>query len=279
MKKHLSTIIVSLVLLVGVALVAYPTVSDWWNSFHQSRAIDTYTEAVDNLDAETYEKIWTDAQKYNEALALRTPSFTLTDEEKVEYAQQLDVAGNGVMSYLEIPNINVRLPIYHGVEDTVLQVAIGHIEGSSLPVGGPSTHCVVSGHRGLPSAVILSDLDKMVEGDLFRLHTLNEVLTYQVDQIRIVEPAEVETLKIEPGEDLCTLVTCTPYGVNSHRLLVRGHRVPTVDPDRVSQDAAQISPALVALSIGIPVVLALLAVALFLTRKKQTPDLESILKQ
>ena len=248
--------------------MAYPTVSDWWNSFHQSRAVASYTDAVSQLDTETYEKLWTDAEAYNQALAGRDTSFVLDDEERVEYEAQLNVEGNGVMAFLEIPVINVSLPIYHGVEESVLQIAIGHIEGTSLPVGGESTHVVVSGHRGLPSARLLTDLDKVVEGDLFMLRTLNETLTYEVDQIRIVEPAEVDEIEIIPGEDLCTLVTCTPYGVNSHRLLVRGHRVPTVDPGRIVEEAAQVSPLVVATVIAVPVIFIMLVVALIVTRKK-----------
>lgn len=279
MRKHRSTIIAVAILVVGVCIFAYPTVSDWWNSVNQSQAIDTYIEAVENLDEAEYERVWNDAKRYNEDLVSRTPSFTLSDEERVSYEAQLNVAGNGVMAFLEIPSINVRLPIYHGTDNAVLQVAIGHIEGSSLPVGGKSTHCVISGHRGLPSAKILSDLDKMGEGDTFMLHTLNETLAYEVDQIRIVEPQEVESLRIEPGQDLCTLVTCTPYGVNSHRLLVRGHRVPMVDADRIASDATQISPLLVALGLGIPVVMVLLVVALIVTRKKPTPDHDALLRR
>lgn len=275
-RQHLSTIIVVIALIVGVGLMAYPTVSDWWNSFHQSRAVASYSDAVNQLDTESYEKLWTDAEAYNATLAGRTPSFTLSDDERVAYEAQLNVEGNGVMGYLEVPPINVKLPIYHGTDEAVLQVAIGHIEGSSLPVGGESTHCVVSGHRGLPSARLLTDLDKMVEGDTFMLHTLNETLTYEVDQIRTVEPHEVEELTIVPGEDLCSLVTCTPYGVNSHRLLVRGHRVPTVNVANIEQEAEQISPLLVASAIGVPALMALLAAALIMTRRRPEVGLESL---
>ncbi len=275
MRKHRSTIIAVAILVVGVCIFAYPTVSNWWNSVHQSQAIDSYIEAVADLDEAEYERVWNNAKAYNEALVQRTPSLTLSAEARVNYESQLNVSGNGVMSILEIPSINVRLPIYHGTDNAVLQVAIGHLEGTSLPVGGKSTHCVVSGHRGLPSAVILSDLDKVREGDVFMLHTLNETLAYEVDQIRIVEPREVDSLVIEPGEDLCTLVTCTPYGINSHRLLVRGHRVPVADADGVLSDAMQISPLLVALSLGIPLAFVILAVSLILTRKKpKTPSAE-----
>ncbi len=269
MKQRITTIVVVLVLLVGVGLMAYPTVSDWWNSFHQSRAIANYVEAVNELSPEEKERIWNDAVEYNAALLKRPQTFRLDGQEREEYEAQLNVESNGVMSYLEIPSLNVSLPVYHGMDESVLQVAIGHIEGSSLPVGGTSTHCVVSGHRGLPSAKLLTDLDKMVEGDLFMFHTLGETLTYEVDQIRIVLPEEIDQTLIQPGKDLATLVTCTPYGINSHRILVRGHRVPTVTADTVTADADQISPLVVAASVGIPVMFAILAAALFITRKKK----------
>lgn len=272
MRKRLSTVIVVLILLVGLGIMAYPTISDWWNSFHQSRAISNYIEAVNELSEEEYESVWNDAVEYNEMLASQIQTFSLTEEERQEYDSLLNIEGNGIMGYLEVPSINVSLPIYHGLDESILQIAIGHIEGSSLPVGGPSTHCVVSGHRGLPSARLLTDLDKLDKGDLFMFHTLREVLTYQVDQIRIVLPEETEDIEIVPGEDLATLVTCTPYGINSHRILVRGHRVPTVAADRVVEEAEIISPIIVASSVGIPLMFIVLAVALFFTRKQPKID-------
>ena len=225
LKKNFTTVILLLILLMGLSLLLYPTVSDYWNSFHQSRAIASYAEAVADLDDGMYEKMWQEAVEYNEKLKEKDNRWVLTEEEQEEYDSILNVSGTGIMGYIEIPEIKVSLPIYHGVDEGILQIAIGHITGTSLPVGGEGTHCVVSGHRGLPSAKLFTDLDKLVEGDIFMMRVLDETLTYEVDQILIVEPEDTSSLEIEEGKDLCTLVTCTPYGVNSHRMLVRGHRI------------------------------------------------------
>jgi len=225
MKKHASTIFLILILLIGVSLLLYPTFADWWNSFHQTRAIASYTEEVANIDDDRYAELWSAAREYNLALLDRENGFWLSEERKEEYQSLLNIGGNGIMGYIEIPELKITLPIYHGTDEAVLQIAVGHLDWSSLPVGGSSTHCVLSGHRGLPSARLFTDLDKMVEGDLFLLRVLDEVLTYEVDQILIVEPHEVQDLQVIAGKDLCTLVTCTPYGINSHRLLVRGIRM------------------------------------------------------
>lgn len=272
MKKNWSTILLIVILIIGLSLLLYPTFSDWWNSFHQSRAIASYTEQVANMDDEKYDEIWTDAWEYNQSLLENPNSFVLTDEQVVRYEQLLDVAGSGIMGYIEIPAIDVMLPIYHGTDEAVLQIAVGHLEWTSLPVGGESSHCVVSGHRGLPSAQLFTDLDKMVEGDIFILHVLDEILTYEVDQIRIVEPSETDDLLIVEGEDLCTLVTCTPYGVNSHRMLVRGHRTENIEEAsvaRVTADAIQIEPMIVAPFVAAPMLLALL-IGLMWPKKKKT---------
>ena len=226
MRKHLSTIVLVILLLIGLSLLLYPTVSDYWNSFHQTRAIATYAENVAALDNASYDAIWDAARQYNRNLCSRSNSFLLSEEQKAEYESLLDISGQGVMGYIEIPEIDVSLPIYHGTEDPVLQVAVGHLEWTSLPVGGESTHCVLSGHRGLPSAKLFTDLDKLREGDTFLLRVLDEILTYEVDQILIVEPQDTAALEIAEGEDYCTLVTCTPYAINTHRMLVRGTRVP-----------------------------------------------------
>ena len=271
MRKNQSTILLLLVFLIGLSLLLYPTVSDWWNSFHQSQAIAGYAEAVAELDDLSYDRYWADARAYNAALPDDTSRFLPTEEKTEQYENLLNISGNGIMGYIEIPAIGVSLPIYHGVEDTVLQIAIGHIEGSSLPVGGEGTHCVVSGHRGLPSAKLFTDLDKLAEGDTFLLRVLDEVLTYEVDQIHIVEPDEVDLLAVEAGQDLCTLVTCTPYGVNSHRLLVRGHRVENQESAaaiRVTADAMQIEPVLVAPAVAAPILLVLFLWLLFSGPKK-----------
>ena len=258
-RKHFTTILLVLILLTGVSLLLYPTVSDYWNSFHQSQAIASYVEAVAEIDNTDYEKMWQEAVAYNEKLKDNSGRWTPTDEELEEYDQILNISDTGIMGYVEIPKINVSLPIYHGTDEAILQIAIGHIPGSSLPVGGKGTHCVISGHRGLPSAKLFTDLDQMEEGDLFMMRVLDETLTYEVDQIRIVQPEDLSDLEIDEDKDLCTLVTCTPYGINSHRLLVRGHRVENLKEDtiRVTADAQQIDPVMVAPAVAVPLVLLL----------------------
>jgi sortase A len=260
LKKHAAVIALTAILLVGVGLLAYPTFSDWYNQFHQTRAINSYQESVDSLDSADYDKMLEEAHAYNERLSESKPLVNkLDDEQAAEYDSQLDVTGTGIMAYVEIPKIDCKLPIYHGTDEEVLQVAVGHIPGSSLPVGGESTHAVISSHRGLPSARLFTDLDQLVEGDVFVIHVLNEDLAYEVDQINIVLPSDLSLLGIQDGKDLCTLVTCTPYGVNTHRLLIRGHRVPYEDVALVPADATQIDAIVVA-----PFIAAILLVVLFL---------------
>lgn len=271
-KRNLSNIILVSIFLIGLSLLLYPTFSDYWNSFHQSRAIASYAEAVAQVDDDTYVKMLEAARAYNEKLAGSEQSWTLSEEELEEYYELLNVAGSGIMGYIEIPSINVSLPIYHGVDEAVLQIAIGHIEGSSLPVGGLGSHCVLSGHRGLPSAKLFTNLDQLVEGDVFMIRVLDETLTYEVDQIRIVEPTDLSALEREDGKDYCTLVTCTPYGVNSHRLLVRGHRIENLKESssiRVTADATQIDPVIVAPVVAIPILLLLLIWLLVYYRKRK----------
>lgn len=271
-KKNLSTIALVLVFFVGLSVLLYPTISDYWNSFHQSRAIATYADSVAEMDEQDYEEMWNAAQEYNEKLFETGHGLGLKKKEKKEYNKLLNVSGTGIMSYIEIPKIKCSLPIYHGTDEGVLQIAIGHIEGSSLPVGGVNTHCVLSGHRGLPSAKLFSNLDKLEEGDIFMIRTLDQTLTYEVDQIRIVLPDEVDDLKIEEGKDLCTLVTCTPYGINTHRLLVRGHRVANreeAEAVRVTADAMQVDNRIVAACIAVPVLLILLAGIFVSGRRKR----------
>ena len=260
-KGNFTTLLLILVLLSGLSLLLYPSVSDYWNSFHQTRAIATYAEEVANLNQDQYDEIWAATKAYNASLAERDNAYLLSDAQKEEYARLLDISGLGIMGYIEIPEIDVSLPVYHGTEESVLQIAVGHLDWSSLPVGGESTHCVLSGHRGLPSAKLFTNLDKLREGDIFLLRILDEVLTYEVDQILIVEPQEVGALQIVEGQDYCTLVTCTPYGINTHRLLVRGHRIDNVEEAktvRVTADAVQIEPLLVAPIVAIPILLLLL---------------------
>lgn len=271
MKNFISKLFLYLILIIGLSLLLYPTFADWWNSFHSSRAIANYSEQVANLDEDKYDALWNAAWEYNQSLLNRSNSFVLTNEQETEYNQLLNISGNGIMGYIEIPSLKVVLPIYHGTDEGVLQVAIGHLQWSSLPIGGKSSHCVISGHRGLPSARLFTDLDQMVEGDLFLLRVLDEVLTYEVDQIRIVEPYQIQELLISEGEDLCTLVTCTPYGINSHRLLVRGHRIENLEAERtvrITADAIQIEPMLVAPVIAAPMLLVLL-IMLIIPKKRR----------
>ena len=277
MKKknnNWTTVFLVLLLLAGVSLLLYPSLSDYWNSMHQTRAIASYAETVSQLDTAQYDEMWKAAQDYNRSLAQRETAFALTDEQKAAYESLLDVSGLGVMGYIEIPEIDCSLPIYHGTEESVLQVAVGHLEWSSLPVGGEGTHCVLSGHRGLPSAKLFTNLDKLAVGDTFLLRVLDEVLTYEVDQILIVEPEQVDALGIVPGEDYCTLVTCTPYGINTHRLLVRGHRVEnTPEAARMHvTDATQFDPLLVAPVLAIPVLLLLLMILLVPKQRRKSRE-------
>ena len=233
MKKkilsRLSTFMIILIFLAGVSFLAYPTVSNLWNQAHQSRAIATYSKQVEKLDDSENKKMLKAARKYNKSLLKKSDHWKLSKKDKKKYESLLDISGTGIMGYIEVPKIDCSLPIYHGTDEGALQIAIGHLEGSSLPVGGKSTHCVLSGHRGLPSARLFTDLDQMEEGDIFILNILGRKLAYEVDQIKVVLPEEMSDLEIEEGKDLCTLVTCTPYGINTHRLLVRGHRTEYVE--------------------------------------------------
>lgn len=245
LKKNWTTLLLVIVLLGGLGLIGYPSFSNWYNSFHQSRAIEVYSQKVAMIDDKKYEQMLAGAREYNKTLLSRGDDrFNMTDEEREEYDSILDVDGSGIIGTVTIPKINVNLPVYHGTSESVLQIAVGHIEGSSLPVGGKGTHTVLSGHRGLPSAKLFTDLDQLEVGDIFQLTVLDEVLTYEIDQIHIVLPNELQDLEIDPDRDLATLVTCTPYGINSHRMLVRGHRIENPDKGdvRVSSDASQIEP-------------------------------------
>ena len=264
LKKNGLTLILLFVLLIGVGLIAYPTFADWWNSFHQSRAVASYAESVANMNAEEYEKIIRKAEQYNKKLAESGILWTLDEDQEKEYEEQLNIGTSGIMGYIDIPKIDVMLPIYHGIDEAVLQVAIGHIPGTSLPVGGKGSHCVISGHRGLPSARLFTDIDKLVEGDTFTITVLNQTLTYEVDQIRTVLPTDLSDLQIEKGKDYMTLVTCTPYGINTHRLLVRGHRTQNANGDAaVIADALQIEPVYIAPFVAAPILL-LLIIGMFI---------------
>jgi sortase A len=258
------TAVLFLILAVGLAVISYPTFSNWWNTRHATRAIAGYVDAVQQLDDGSKQEIIEKAREYNKSLSAGV-DFELSELEYAEYESLLDISGTGIMGYIQIPTINVNLPIYHGTDEAVLQIAVGHIAGSSLPVGGEGTHAVLSGHRGLPSARLFTDLDKLTEGDIFTITVLDEVVTYQVDQIRIVLPEETNDLAIVEGKDYCTLVTCTPYGINSHRMLVRGHRIDNLDEEEaliVSAEASKVSSSIVIFAVGIPLVLIVFAVML-----------------
>ena len=271
MKNKITTWILVLALLAGLSLLLYPTVSDYWNSLHASQAVATYAEDVKSIDKTQYDELLAAAHSYNESLHTRTNDFYLTDEQQAAYDTLLNIGQTGIMGYIEIPVIKLSLPIYHGTSDSVLQIAVGHLDWTFLPVGGTGTHCVLSGHRGLPSAKLFTNLDQMKTGDTFVISVLDEVLTYEVDQILIVEPNNTSALTIEAGKDLCTLVTCTPYGINSHRLLIRGHRVentPEAKMIRVVADAIQIEPLIVAPVVAAPVLLILFVMLMLPKRKK-----------
>lgn len=258
-RISLSTIILVIILLVGLSVMLYPTVSDWWNSRVQSYAIANYDSAVEQIDDKHYDEIMNKAHEYNSEIAKVNSPFSNPDAVP-GYEDILNISGTGIMGYITIPVINVQLPIYHGTSEEVLNVAAGHLQGSSLPVGGNTTHSVISAHRGLPSARLFSDLDRLNVGDTFTITILDEILTYEVEEINIVLPTEISKLAISDGNDYVTLMTCTPYGINSHRLLVRAHRIETVYPHnvKVSADALKIDPMLVVPGICAPLLMILI---------------------
>lgn len=272
MKKSISTVLLILIFLIGLSLLLYPSVSNYWNSMHQTKAVTSYTEQVSKMSTEKEAALLEQARAYNAGIPERRNVYSLSDEERTEYESCLNVDDTGIMGYIEIPSIEVTLPVYHGTSDSVLSSAVGHLDWTSLPVGGSGTHCVLSGHRGLPSAKLFTNLDKLAEGDVFILRVLDEVLTYEVDQIRIVLPDETDELQIVDGKDYCTLVTCTPYGINTHRMLVRGHRIENqaeAQSVRITSDAVQVEPILIAPIIASPMLLILLII-LLIPKKKET---------
>ncbi len=279
-SPSVSTIILVVILVVGMGIMLYPSISDWWNSKHATQAIAGYTEAVENLSGQEKEAILKAAHEYNDSLE-NGVNFNLTDEQFEEYNRILDITGTGIMGYLQIPVIGVNLPTYHTVDEGVLQIAMGHVPGSSLPVGGDRTHCVMSGHRGLPSAKLLSDLDKVQEGDIFTFTALDQTVTYMVDQIRIVLPEETDDLAIVDGKDYFTLVTCTPYGINTHRILVRGHRIENIAGEIVAAAEAVRIPAYIVIpAIGVPLLFISLALMLLYYKiKKPRKSTEELLEE
>lgn len=283
MKGKWLTVILIVILIAGLSLLLYPTFSSYWNSMHATKTIATYAQEMEDLDEAELVQMWEAAVEYNRHFRGSSESsfdsngHTLSGEQLERYMSLLNIGDTGMMGYVDIESIGVSLPIYHGTSDGVLQVAAGHLDWTSLPVGGESTHCVISGHRGLPSAKLFTDLDKLHEGETFTMTILNQVLTYEIDQIRIVEPQNTQDLLIESGKDYCTLLTCTPYGINTHRLLVRGHRIATAENltgVRVVSEAMQIEPLLVASVMAVLPLLIL--IILVLTRKKKTPVLSEV---
>jgi len=271
MKKNRSNIILILIFLVGLSVMLYPTVSDYINQKNQSRAVASYSEEVENLSDVDYQAYFDAADDYNRRLA-ETPDAFYRPEEVSGYTDTLDVSGTGIMGYITISKIGVELPVYHGTSDGVLQVAAGHLEGSSLPVGGAGTHAVISAHRGLPSAKLFTNLDELEVGDTFTITVLDRVLTYEVDQISIVLPTETDLLQPVEGKDYVTLMTCTPYGINTHRLLVRGKRIENAENQkhiRVTADALRIEPIIVAPALAVPMLLVMLVVMLAVPRLRK----------
>ena len=283
-RKAISTVITLLLVvfaLVGLGIMLYPSFSDWWNSMHASKSISEYVQAIEQFDDSDLREMLAKASDFNKRKRAAM-AFEMSDEDYAEYESLLDISGTGIMGYISIPTINVNLPIYHGTGEEVLQIAAGHLAASSLPVGGEGTHSIISGHRGLPSAKLFTDLDKLVVGDTFVISILNEKLTYRVDQIKVVLPEDTSELQIESGKDYCTLVTCTPYGINTHRMLVRGHRVENEEEELVvfiTADASRIPNYLVAVVIVIPtLILMTIVYFIFTALKKRNMSTNEILE-
>lgn len=252
MRKHMATIIAVLVFITGISLLLYPTVSEYWNSLYQSKVVANYSDKMKKMNQKEKQAAIDKAKAYNESLLMNDARFTPTEEQIAEYKSLLNADGLGMMGYIVIPKIHLKLAVSHTVDASVLQVGVGHLEGSSLPVGGNSTHCVLSSHRGLPSAKLFTELDELVEGDIFYLHVYGQVLAYKVDHIATIEPDDYSLFEIEEGKDLCTLFTCTPYGINTHRLVIRGHRISnTLDGAKFNGDAIKINRYIVAICIAI----------------------------
>lgn len=280
-SSNASTIILVAIFFVGLCVLLYPTVSDFWNEKRQSQAIINYDDLIVDLTPEDYTENFAKADAYNKKIRNMAYPFLNYKNINDEYYSILDVNGDGMMGYITIEKIKVQLPIYHGTSDKVLNSAVGHVEGSSIPVGGKSTHSVLSAHRGLPSAKLFTNLDKLEIGDVFTIRILDRTITYQVDQILIVLPQETDDLNIVAGEDYCTLVTCTPYGINTHRMLVRGTRIENIEPDRVINvitEAYKIDPLLVTPAVAAPM-LGLLLIGLIFKGSKNNKKKKQNKKQ
>lgn len=260
MKKNRSNIILAIIFLIGLSVMLYPSFSNYWNSRVQSRAVASYNNDVQKMSKQDYKRMFQEADDYNEELNKIDHPFENYGEIP-GYDDILNVSGTGIIGYVTIDRIKTELPIYHGTSEGVLQIGVGHLEGSSFPVGGVGTHTVLSAHRGLPSAKLFSNLDEMEEGDTFQITVLNRVLTYQVDQLHIVEPGDLDDLQVDPEKDYCTLMTCTPYGINTHRLLVRGVRVDGSANAYVPADAYQIEPNVVAVATTITITVIMIVIS------------------
>lgn len=266
-----STILLVAIFLIGLCILLYPTVSDFWNEKRQSQAIMNYDDLLVDLTPEDFSARFAQAEEYNRKLGMISFPFVGHKQLEEEYYSTLDVNGDGMMGYITIEKIKVQLPIYHGTSDKVLNSAVGHMEGSCLPIGGEGTHTVLSAHRGLPSAKLFTNLDDLEKGDVFTITILDRTLTYQVDQILVVLPDKIDELNVVQDRDLCTLVTCTPYGINTHRLLVRGTRIENIEPDRVinvSTEAFRIDPLIVTPAVAAPMLGALLIYLIVKGRKE-----------
>ena len=271
-KRKIITSILLCVFLIGLSVLLYPMISSYWNSKTQSKAIEDYDTLMQRLKPEDYTAAFKKAERYNKRLSKL--NFPLSDYAAVKgYKNTLNVMNNGIMGYIDIDKIQVKLPIYHGTDASVLNTACGHLEGSDLPIGGKGTHCVISAHRGLPSAKLFTDLDRMEVGDTLRITVLDRVLVYEVDQIKTVVPNNVGDLLIDKDKDLFTLVTCTPYGINTHRLLVRGHRIDSENTRtmQVVSEAYIIDRLIVTVLVSIPIIFALMLYVFFKPVKKKLP--------
>ncbi len=268
MKRKMTNIFLAIGLLIGLSFLLYPTVSDTWNAHHQTQVIENYNDEIENLSDTQSKKLITDAQTYNEKLRSMTNRWNLSEQDLQEYDNILNIGSSGIMGYIEIEKINVKVAIYHGTDDSVLQIGAGHLEGSSMPVGGEGTHSVLMAHRGLMSAKLFTDLDKMQEGDTFTINVLGETMTYEVYAVRTVEPDDLADLTIEKDRDLCTLVTCTPYGINTHRLLVQGIRIENQTKLYVSSEAIVIDSIIVTFVVLVPVLLIIFLIFMILPNRK-----------
>lgn len=271
MKKHFFSIAIFIMFIVGLSVLLYPAISEYINSKHASRVISEYNEKLSDSSTEELDAVFAKAEDYNKRLH-DSPSAFFEPDLVSGYEDTLDITGTGIMGYIDIDRINVELPIYHGIKKEVLQVGVGHLTGTSLPVGGESTHCVLSGHRGLPSAKLFTDLDELEVGDTFTITILDRRFTYEVDQIKIVLPEEFEDLRIADGKDYCTLLTCTPYGINTHRLLVRGVRIENTEEKKVGvyvkNEAFRIDPLIVAPIAAVPLLIITFTL-IFISDKRQ----------